>query len=94
MNQLIVISNPCRWHIPFYFPKPSKLSPNAQTFIYTNRHIKIMKTPYDVKTNYKRLNRFKPENFDFSEKENVPPPPPIMLRRSITSRHIILSSRW
>ena len=94
MNQLIIVSNPCRWQIPYYFPKPSKLSPNAQTFIYTHCHIKIMETPYDINTNYKRLTRFKPENFESSDKENVPPPPPIMLRRSVTSRHILQSSRW
>ena len=75
MNQSIIIANHNRWNIPYHFPKPSKLSPNAQTFIYTHPFIKIMKTPHDVKTNYKRLNRFKPENFEFSEKENIPPPP-------------------
>jgi hypothetical protein len=94
MNQLIVISNPCRWHIPFYFPKPSKLSPNAQTFIYTHRHIKIMEIPYDIKTNYKRLNRIKPENFEISDKENIPPPPPIMLKRSYSNRHLTSHDKW
>ena len=87
MNQSIVIANRYKWHIPYHFPKPSKLSTNAQTFIYTHPYIKIMKTPYDIKTKYKRLKPF--ESFDFSDKENVPPPPPIMLRRSMTSRRLI-----
>ena len=97
MNQVIVISNSTRWNVPFYFPKPPKLSTNTQTFIYTHPYIKIMEMPCDIITNYKRLNpRNHYETFDFSDKENIPsdkenipPPPPIMLRKSKSFRYLM-----
>jgi hypothetical protein len=102
MNQSIIILNQYKWHIPYYFPKPSKLSTNAQTFVYTNPYIKITETPTDIKTNYKRLKQKKPTptkhitHFDGLEKENIPPPPPPlgMLRRSYASRSLLSLHRW
>lgn len=96
MNKYIIIADRYKWHIPYYLPKPTNLSTNAQTFIYTNPYVKIMETPNDIKTNYRRLKetRKSHETFDFSDKENIPPPPPIMLRRSYSSRRLSTMRLW
>ena len=105
MNQSIIIANAYKWHVPYYFPKRSNLCPSAQTFIYTNPYIKIIKTPDDVKTNYKRLDRSKMEEqmnkiisstiVELVDKENIPPPPPLfMLRRTQSIRRIPPFHTW
>jgi len=100
MNQSIIIANAYKWHLPYYFPKTSTLCPSAQTFIYTNPYIKIIKTPDDVNINFKRLDRSKMEEqmnkimtrrisstiVELVDKENIPPPPPLFMLRRTQSR--------
>lgn len=89
MKQSIIIANPYRYQLPYYFPKSPVLSPNAQTFIYTNPYIKIIETPKNVEKKYKRINPQKIEN-----KENIPPCPPISPKRTYNNKIIYAHHRW
>lgn len=97
MDESIVIVNHFRYHLPYYFPKPSQLTPNSYTFLCREPHIKLSANTPHLQFNCIKLtrntiaNQFKPylsyDRFEFSdlcEKENVPPPPPLPMRRSIT----------
>lgn len=89
MKHYIVISSPYRWHIPYFIPKPMILSSNVQTFIYTNPYVKIIETPEDIKTNYRRIKKPTIEN-----KENIPPPPPITPKRIYNNKSICTNHKW
>lgn len=88
MKQCIVISSHYRWHVPYFIPKPQRLSSNVQTFIYTNPYIKIIETPTDLTTNYRKL-----KNTTFDNKENIPPPP-ISPKRTYNNKSMCTNHKW
>jgi hypothetical protein len=91
MQHCIIIANPYRWHLPYFIPKPPRLSPNVQTFIYTNPYVKIIETPDDIETNYRKI---KKPAFNNKDKERVPPPPPVSPKRNYNNKSMYTNHKW
>ena len=83
MKKYIVILNAHQYYVPYYFTKTPYVSSGAYTFVYTNPTIRIMNIDFDEKNfNYIKL--------DISQdKENIPPPPPL-INKSRSRRHLLL----
>ena len=83
MKQYIVILNAYQYYVPYYFKKTPYLSSGSYTFIHTTPTIRIMNIDFDEDNfNYIKL--------DISQdKENIPPPPPL-INKSPSRRHLLL----
>ena len=83
MKSSIVILNTHRDCPPYYLIKSPYLSSGTHTFIYTTPTIRIRNIDFDEDDfNYIKL--------DISQdKENIPPPPPL-INKSPSRRHLLL----